>query len=260
MCRPVRQPSRSQVAYGRKVAGPRRAALRRALPLLIGDTKASAANRSSRASASNVSTTWGAVAAGAPLPLHALRVGPEEDKAVQERVPIGRLKPIIQCAHEGGGWHRPLIADHHAARQPNVVRPVHAKEHVALRLCDAREIKQAFGAHQTMLEDRSKVARLREVIKLSDTPLHTSDRPADSVLPAPPNFFTAAPSPLSRSIRPRCGGGSRQSRAKFRIRTHESLEREAPAEATWIGKYPRHRTAESRWVSAPLDIRLAGHN
>jgi hypothetical protein len=32
-----------------------------------------------------------------------------------------------------------------------------------------------------MLEDRSKVARLREVIKLSDTPLHTSDRPADSV-------------------------------------------------------------------------------
>ena len=39
MCRPVRQPSRSQVAYGRKVAGPRRAALRRALPLLIGDTK-----------------------------------------------------------------------------------------------------------------------------------------------------------------------------------------------------------------------------
>jgi hypothetical protein len=89
----------------------------------------------------------GAVAAGAPLPLHALRVRPKEDKAVQERVPIGRLKPIIECAHKRGGWHRSLIADHYAARQPNVVRSMHAKQHVALRLCDAREIKQAFGAH-----------------------------------------------------------------------------------------------------------------
>ena len=181
MRRPVGQPSRSQVAYGRKVVRARRAALRRALPLLMGDTKASAANRSSRASASNVSTTWGAVTAGAPLPLHPLRVRPEEDKAVQERVPIERLKPIIQCAHKSGGWHRPLIADHYAARQPNVIRSMRAKQHVALRICNAREIKQAFRAHQTMLEDRSEVARLRKVIKLFDTPLPTSDRPADSV-------------------------------------------------------------------------------
>ena len=181
MRRPVGQPSRSQFAYGRKVVRPRRAALRRALPRLMGDTKASAANRSSRASASNVSTTWGAVTAGAPLPLHALRVRPEEDKAVQERVPIGRLKLIVQCAHKSGGWHRSLIADHYAVGQPNVVRSVHAKQHVALQLRDAREIKQAFGAHQTMLEDRSQVVRLREVIELSDTPPHASDLPADSV-------------------------------------------------------------------------------
>jgi hypothetical protein len=32
-----------------------------------------------------------------------------------------------------------------------------------------------------MLQDGSKVTRLREVIKLSDTQPHPSDRPADSV-------------------------------------------------------------------------------
>jgi hypothetical protein len=83
--RPVGQPSRGQFAYGRKVVRPRRAALRRALPRLMGDTKASAANRSSKGICVECEHDLGAVAASAPLPLYALRVRPEEDKAVQER-------------------------------------------------------------------------------------------------------------------------------------------------------------------------------
>ena len=54
-------------------------------------------------------------------------------------------------------------------------------------------------------------------------------------------------------------GWPSQRSTKLAVRAHESVEREAPVEAAWIGEDPGCRSSKSCWVQAPGDARLTDH-
>src|SRR5260221_11761700 len=74
------------------------------------------------------------IAASLPLPVHTFLVGPEEDMAVEQGVPIGGLQAVLERRGESGRRHRPLVADEYALGQTNTVRSVVAEQPCSPRL------------------------------------------------------------------------------------------------------------------------------
>lgn len=106
-----------------------------------------------------------AITAGAPLPVHPLPVRPEENVAVQQRVPVARLETVIQGASEGGRRHRTLVSDGHALRKAETFSSLTSQDRRPLGLRHAGQAKEALSAEQAMLEDRRDVVGVREMIK-----------------------------------------------------------------------------------------------
>jgi hypothetical protein len=68
------------------------------------------------------------IAASETLSDHAVVIRPEEHKAVQEFIPIGRLEAIVERPSEGCRRHRPLITNDNSLRQADAIRPMTAEQ------------------------------------------------------------------------------------------------------------------------------------
>ena len=95
-----------------------------------------------------------ALAACAPLPLHLLSIKPQEDEAIQQRIPVGGLEAIVERWGKSRRRYRPLLPYQHSFRHAHIVRSVAAKSSCTLGVGDARCIDQALGAHQAVFKNR----------------------------------------------------------------------------------------------------------
>ncbi len=96
----------------------------------------------------------GPIAASLPLSVHAVSIGPKEDMAVEQRIPVAGIEAIVERTGKGGWWHRPLVTDEHTLRQTDIVRSVLSEPRCTLGGGNVGQVEQPFCAHQSMLQDR----------------------------------------------------------------------------------------------------------